>query len=401
MKSEFLRALPVIEELEKNGYEAYFVGGSVRDLLLGREIRDVDIATSAPPEEIERIFPKTADVGAAHGTILVLMEGEPFEVTTFRTESAYENFRRPENVQFVTSLTEDLKRRDFTINAIAMDKNGNLYDYFHGREALSLKLIQTVGSPEERFSEDALRMLRALRFSSQLQFSLSEDTLEAICKLSGLLKHISVERKLSEFDKLLSGKSAVPALHLLRDTGLIDYMPGLAMPSNRMDQFLARTLPASFGTAQRWALLLFDLHPEEPEKFLKQWKKPGKTMKEILNILFFLNERLKKSWNEELLYKADEKTVFYTESICSSQPDWKSSIGPEEAVRRYRDLNIHSRNDLRINGDDLVCLAKKDPGPWIASALTKIEEEVLAGRLANSAKDIERWFLQWSNRAEM
>ena len=134
MKKEFVRAVPVLERLEQRGHLAYFVGGSVRDSIMGKEIHDVDIATSATPQEVKELFDRTIDVGIQHGTVLVFHEGEPYEVTTFRTESQYKDFRRPEQVEFVTSLLEDLKRRDFTMNAMAMDKDGILYDPFKGRE---------------------------------------------------------------------------------------------------------------------------------------------------------------------------------------------------------------------------------------------------------------------------
>lgn len=180
MKPIFQRAIPIIEKLEEAGYEAYFVGGAVRDLLIGREIADVDIATSATPIEMKAIFSKTVDVGIEHGTILILLKGEAYEVTTYRAESTYSDFRRPDEVRFIRHLKEDLQRRDFTMNSIAMDKNGELIDPFAGREAIKNREIKTVGSSEERFNEDALRMMRALRFKSQLGFLLEEGTYDAL-----------------------------------------------------------------------------------------------------------------------------------------------------------------------------------------------------------------------------
>ncbi|HRK99784.1 MAG TPA: CCA tRNA nucleotidyltransferase, partial [Trichococcus flocculiformis] len=177
---EFQKAIPIIEAIERAGYEAYFVGGSVRDALLHLDISDVDIASSAMPEEIQRIFPITFDVGIQHGTVMVLHERETYEITTFRTESKYEKFRRPEKVEYVRSLQDDLKRRDFTINAIAIDRHGNIKDFFSGQEDLANKLIRAVGNPEERFREDALRMMRAARFVSQLDFEIEQATKEAI-----------------------------------------------------------------------------------------------------------------------------------------------------------------------------------------------------------------------------
>ncbi|KZZ86388.1 CCA tRNA nucleotidyltransferase [Bacillus sp. SJS] len=401
MKKEFLDALPIIHALEKEGYEAYFVGGSVRDLLLGRDIHDVDIATSAAPGKVQEIFSKTADVGAAHGTIIVLHEGEPYEVTTFRTESDYENFRRPETVQFVTSLKEDLKRRDFTMNAMAMDKDGNLHDYFNGEDAIRDKKIETVGNPEDRYTEDALRMLRALRFSSQLDFAITPDSLEAINRLASLMKHISVERKLIEFDKLLKGKAASAALDLLESSGLIEFMPGLGKGIHGWETFIARTLPPALGLPERWALLLFDLEVEQPKEFLKQWKMPVKRMDKIHSVYLFLRKRLKNQWTNLMLYEAGAETVCLTEAICESQPDWIQKTGAEKAAADYSRLTIHSRADLHINGNELLQIAGNEPGPWVADALHAIELEVLEGRLHNSRNEIERWFLRWSNQKGM
>ena len=152
-------AIDVIEKIEKAGYEAVIVGGAVRDFLLNKQVNDVDVATSATPDEIKKIFHSTVDIGIAHGTILVLDEGQPIEVTTYRTEGIYVDFRRPEQVTFVNSLEKDLERRDFTINSMAMTKTGELIDLFGGRQDIKNNTIRSVGDPNSRFREDALRML--------------------------------------------------------------------------------------------------------------------------------------------------------------------------------------------------------------------------------------------------
>jgi len=179
-RPEFQKALPVLEKIENDGYQAYFVGGCIRDAMLHLPINDVDIATSAYPEEIQKIFPKHFDVGLQHGTVMAWYKGETYEITTFRTESDYQDYRRPDRVTFVRDLKEDLLRRDFTINAMAMDKDGEVKDYFHGQEDLQKGIIRAVGDPSERFHEDALRMMRAVRFASQLDFQIEECTLKAI-----------------------------------------------------------------------------------------------------------------------------------------------------------------------------------------------------------------------------
>ena len=172
MNKVFLAAFPVIQKIEEAGFEAYFVGGAVRDHLLKREIHDVDIATSATPTEIKSIFSSTVDVGIEHGTILVLYNGQSFEVTTSDQNPNIMIFAGPDSVIFIRSLHEDLKRRDFTINAMAMDVTGTIIDPFGGQIDLESKLIKTVGKAEERFQEDALRLMRAIRFVGQLGFTL-------------------------------------------------------------------------------------------------------------------------------------------------------------------------------------------------------------------------------------
>ncbi len=193
----------IIEELMRHGYEAYAVGGCVRDMVLGREPEDWDITTSATPYEVKKIFRRTVDTGIAHGTVTVLMDKEHYEVTTYRLDGEYEDNRHPKQVEFTSSLTEDLKRRDFTINAMAYNEKEGFIDLFGGMEDLKLGLIRCVGSAIERFDEDALRILRAVRFSAQLGFTIEENTLCAIRDKAENLTNISAERIRVELTKLL------------------------------------------------------------------------------------------------------------------------------------------------------------------------------------------------------
>lgn len=193
----------IINILEAGGFEAYAVGGCVRDTILGREPEDWDITTSAKPEEIKALFRRTVDTGIQHGTVTVLLGGGSYEVTTYRIDGEYEDGRHPRQVEFTVSLLEDLKRRDFTINAMAYNPKHGLTDEFDGIGDLKRGVIKCVGEPEERFCEDALRMLRAVRFSGQLGFTIEENTLKAISKLSVNLKLISAERIRSELNKLI------------------------------------------------------------------------------------------------------------------------------------------------------------------------------------------------------
>ncbi len=194
----------IIEKLEAAGFEAYAVGGCVRDQIMGREPNDWDITTSATPYEVKDIFYKTVDNGLVHGTVTVILHGEGYEVTTYRIDGEYEDGRHPKQVSFTASLEEDLKRRDFTINAMAYNESHGLVDLFGGLEDLEKGVIRCVGEPMERFSEDALRMMRAVRFSAQFGYEIEDATREAVRKLAPTLEKVSVERIQVELTKLLT-----------------------------------------------------------------------------------------------------------------------------------------------------------------------------------------------------
>ena len=193
----------ILESLQKAGYEAYVVGGCVRDALLGREPHDWDITTSALPMEVKSVFPRTVDTGLQHGTVTVLCGGTGYEVTTFRVDGVYEDGRHPKEVTFTPSLKEDLRRRDFTINAMAYNNERGLVDLFGGRQDLENGIIRAVGDPVQRFTEDALRIMRAIRFSAQLGYEIDPETLKAASALAPNLRRISSERIREELEKTL------------------------------------------------------------------------------------------------------------------------------------------------------------------------------------------------------
>ena len=193
----------VLKTLGANGYKSYLVGGCLRDTLLKRNVNDWDVATPARASDVMRLFPKTVKTGARFGTVAVVTENGMVEVTTFRSDGAYSDRRRPDSVSFVSDLHEDLRRRDFTVNAMAMAEDGVLLDPFGGREDLHRRLIRCVGDPQERFSEDALRMFRALRFSAQLDFEIEDGTLAAISKSAASCAALSAERVRDETEKIL------------------------------------------------------------------------------------------------------------------------------------------------------------------------------------------------------
>ncbi|MDR1700078.1 MAG: CCA tRNA nucleotidyltransferase, partial [Lachnoclostridium sp.] len=193
----------IISRLEADGYEAFVVGGCVRDMLMGRVPEDWDITTSASPMQIKELFRRTIDTGLRHGTVTVMDGNVGYEVTTYRVDGVYEDYRHPQKVTFTKNLHEDLKRRDFTINAMAYNPRSGIVDLYGGQEDIASKIIRSVGNAKERFSEDALRMLRAVRFAGQLGFSIEEQTFRSICELAPLIRHISKERIRVELSKLL------------------------------------------------------------------------------------------------------------------------------------------------------------------------------------------------------
>ncbi len=209
MKLLSKQALAIIEQLHSCGYEAYAVGGCTRDMLMGRENHDTDITTSATPEEIKKVLSsfRNIDTGIKHGTVTVIIDGIPFEVTTYRTEKGYSDGRHPDEVIFTRSLEEDLKRRDFTVNSIAYCPEKGFADPFGGREDIERKIIRCVGKPKERFTEDSLRILRGLRFASVLGFEIEKNTADAMRECKELLNIVSKERIFSELSKLLCGEN--------------------------------------------------------------------------------------------------------------------------------------------------------------------------------------------------
>lgn len=215
----------IINKIYQNNYEAYIVGGCVRDAILGFEPNDYDITTSASPNTIQEIFKdfKCIETGIEHGTVSVVIEDEIFEITTYRIEGEYKDHRRPDKVDFTDRLEEDLKRRDFTINAMAYNEKKGLIDLFGGKEDLNNKIIKTVGNPYDRFNEDGLRMIRAIRFSSKLNFTIEKETLKAIYDKSFIINNISLERITDEFTKIILSDKPENIKYLF-ETKLLKYL---------------------------------------------------------------------------------------------------------------------------------------------------------------------------------
>lgn len=397
---KFLKAKPIIETLVKNGHEAYFVGGAVRDYLLNRPIHDVDIATSAEPQIVQSLFKNVIPVGIEHGTVMIVCKDEAYEVTTFRKESDYSDFRRPNEVTFISNLHEDLKRRDFTMNAIAMTKHFEIIDPFNGRQDIRDKRIRTVGSPVERFKEDPLRILRAVRFVAQLNFSIERKTLQAIDEMKAYLAHLSIERMAQEFEKLMLSPNGAKALSLIADHSLHLFLPGLKNCQLEIKIIAKHPIRHLKEAREAWALLLYFID-EEPRTFLKMWKRSNQIMKQVEALLHALNRKTSNDpWDPYLFYTLGEElgrsyAILY--SIIHRQPVQENM---EKFNAIYSQLPIKCRKDLAVDGNDLIAAANKKPGPWIKEALTHVEQLIISGKLNNDKQKIRKWVKHWHNQSE-
>lgn len=385
LPSIFLSALPVLEILEQAGYEAYFVGGAIRDLLLKRPIHDIDIATSAYPEEVKKLFPKTIDTGIKHGTVTVLHHGESYEITTFRTESGYQDFRRPDKVTFVRSLAEDLKRRDFTINALAMNTSGDIIDLFDGLSDLHKHLIKAVGNPLERFHEDALRMMRAVRFMSQLGFKLEKQTATALKELHPLLAKISVERIRDEFVKMGLGNDSRRAFAVFLNTHLSEEVPNFAGKKNLLAVYPNLKFNPDLETSL-WSVIaiLLKIPNRQIANFMRSWKNSNLMTNKVEKIITLFDVISAHVPTDFELFEAGEETLMNTIDVARilGQP-----ISSEILVDQYRALPIKKAADLAVDGRFLINLGIK-PGPELGNLLLTIKKAVVAGELENSPEAI-------------
>lgn len=394
MEGPFIKAKPIIATLIEAGFEAYFVGGSVRDHLLGRSIDDIDIATSALPKDVQALFDKTIPVGLQHGTIVVVHNDECYEVTTFRIDGDYQDYRRPSTVEFVTSLKEDLSRRDFTINAIAMDIHGTIIDPFEGKKDLQNKFIQTVGKPDDRFLEDPLRIMRAIRFVSQLDFELSKETKISIEKHANLLLKISVERVLVEFEKLLTGKANEKAIMLITELRIQNYLPLLENKEEELRKFALLCSKLALTLEEEWALLIYILKVEDIGLFLKQWKSSNeriKTCRLYLNVIAEL-----KNGNNLLRYTVYTYGLETLKSgirliglLENKQPDAMLT----ELQTIFESLPILTRKDMAITGNDLIEWFSKRQGPWLSKTIEVVERAIVNGEVENNKEKIKEWLL--------
>lgn len=388
MPSEFQKALPILTKIKEAGYEAYFVGGSVRDVLLERPIHDVDIATSSYPEETKAIFNRTVDVGIEHGTVLVLENGGEYEITTFRTEDVYVDYRRPSQVSFVRSLEEDLKRRDFTVNALALDENGQVIDKFRGLIDLEQKRLRAVGKAEERFEEDALRIMRGFRFAASLDFDIEAATFEAMRSHSPLLEKISVERSFTEFDKLLMASHWRKGISAMIACQAYDYLPGLKQQEAGLNHLIV-SLKDNFTFSdhhQAWAYVMISLAIEDPKSFLKAWKTSNDFQRYVTKLIALYRIRQERSFEKLDIYQYGKEMASLVEGLRKAQ---SLSVDMDHIEALDQALAIHNKYDIVLNGSHLIKDFGMKPGPQLGLMLEKVELAIVEGRLDNDFTTIE------------
>ncbi|USS87415.1 CCA tRNA nucleotidyltransferase [Fructilactobacillus hinvesii] len=387
LPNAFKEAQQVLQIIEEHGYEAYFVGGSVRDTILKLPLHDVDIATSAYPAEIKQIFVHTVDTGIEHGTVTVLHHGQSFEITTFRTESGYQDYRRPDQVTFVRSLKEDLMRRDFTVNALAMRENGEVIDLFGGISDLQQHIIRAVGNPSERFHEDALRMMRAVRFGSQLDFTIEAQTMAAIKSNSPLLEKIAVERIHVEFVKMLLGIAPLRGLAQMLQTDLLCYVPVL---NHHLKQLavvselpLARQLENE-TEVWSWLAVSLDWSVAQIRTTLQAWKSSKQLIADVASVTAASQSLLTDQMTDWQLYQTGATNLQTAAQllVVLGKPDYS-----QELARRYETLPIHNKHELAINGKQLMQAGIK-PGPQLGQILNQLEQQVVAGAIENEPQQL-------------
>lgn len=355
-------ALKLLKKIEDNGYVAYIVGGFVRDYVLGIKSADIDICTNARPSDIRSIFKDSCLPNEAYGSITVVLKNVHFEITTFRREISYLNNRKPVEFEFIDDLLEDLKRRDFLINTLCMDKDGNIIDILNGKRDLEKLEINTVGDSEYKFTEDALRILRAIRFATILDFRLSDDVKCAIIKTKHYVKNLSYQRKKEELNKIFASKHVRYGVRLLLELGLDKELELYNLSKiNNFDDLMGI-----------WAQLeVEDLYP-----FSRNEKEIINDIKKVLVL---------DNLNPVVLYKYG----LYVNSIAASI----KGIDKKQVTLKYNQLPIKGRSEIAVNGRDIMDVLGTKPGVYLKELISKIEEEILLGNLANDKEEIIKYVL--------
>ncbi len=417
------KAAEIIDRLEARGYEAYAVGGCVRDSILGRQPQDWDITTSAAPHEVKAVFSHTIDTGIAHGTVTVMLGREGFEVTTYRIDGEYEDARHPKEVRFTPNLLEDLKRRDFTVNAMAYNETKGLVDAFDGIGDLKRGVIRCVGNAKDRFTEDALRMLRAVRFAAQLGFAVEEETAEAMRALAGNIAKVSAERIQTELVKLLLSPHP-EELRLAYETGLTGvFLPEfdrmMETPQNHPhhchtvgEHTISAVANIRADRVLRLSMLFHDIAKpkcrttdENGTDHFRGHQQAGSEMtRQILRRLKFDNDTTDRvcrlvRWHDdrpELSEKSVRRAVSriglgqypalfeVKRADILAQSDYRrpEKLAYVDAYERiYREIRKRQQclclKDLAVTGRDLIESAGMKPGPGLGAVLEELLEAVL------------------------
>ncbi len=355
-------ALKLLEEITIQGYKAYIVGGFVRDHILGIDSNDIDITTNATPKQIKEIFEDSCLPSEDYGSVTVIMKGIRFEITTFRKEIGYIDNRRPAEIKYIDDLYQDLLRRDFTINTICMDQNGEIVDYLDGRSDLDKKVIRTVGDAKEKFQEDALRILRAVRFATILDFKLCREIVEAIEEVKPLLENLSYHRKREELDKIFASPNASKGIELLLGLGLDKYL-GLDNLSR------VKCTTSLIGV---WTVLdVLDTYPfssNERELILSV-----KAALECNNV------------DPYALYKYG----LYANSVAGEI----KGLDIKNIAEAYNNLTIQSKKDIDITSEEIMRILNRRPGSYLKEIYKDLEKEILYRRLHNDKVEIINYII--------
>lgn len=397
----------VVRRLEEAGFQAYFVGGCVRDELMGRSVHDMDITTSALPEQVMELFERTVPTGLAHGTVTVLLSGYAFEVTTFRKESGYADHRRPTEIDFVDRVEEDLLRRDFTMNAIARNLQGLLIDPYRGRADIEQGWIRCVGEAKERFAEDALRMLRAVRFASVFGFMPLKSLWQALLAQRENMSFIAIERIRAELERIIQGPNPLRGLALLQRSRLLATVKA-PLPSSWESlgpdsrNWTALTALPADEPALRWSLLLeyLSISPEDAVPLLRSWTFPGVLIRQITALLDMdlalrpytsLSEAAvqveeaagRQIWIRLELTLGKEAAAMWLkrESILADKHG--SSDFLHIASGWHNEIPVHQLKDLAVSAGEVMGLSGRKGGPWLGDLMKELLYEAAAGHIAN------------------
>ncbi len=345
-------ALKLLEKIEESGYRAYIVGGFVRDYLLGTTSTDVDVTTNATPKALKEIFPDATLTNQEYGAVSLWNNSIRFEITTFRKECNYLDHRRPDVIEYVDSLEEDIRRRDFTINTLCMDAKGEIVDLLDGKKDLECRLIRTVGDPVVRFQEDSLRILRAIRFATTLHFTLSKEILRAIRKTRKLLRSLSYQRKREELDKIFTSSNAKEGIRLLRTLGL----------DKELELSRLKKVTSYDDLMGIWAVLnVMDRYP---------FNKNEKQLIKEINAA-----RRENNLAPTTLYRYG----LYINTVAASI----KGISKKEIIEAFQKLPIEKRQDLDITSEEITRALGRKPGPYLKEVYDTLINEVLKGTIPN------------------